>query len=564
LLTLAWFAPLSAQGLPSPIAPPTREELAPPAAPLPTQRSRLQIDGGIERAPCPLADPAYADIRLTISKATFNNLKGVSPEELSRSYASMLGADKPVSTICDIRDAAATLLRRKGYLAAIQVPVQKIEGGDVRFEVLYAKIVAVRVRGDAGPNEKLVARYLNKLTQDEVFNSFAAERYLLLARDLPGYDVKLSLRPAGKALGELYGDVTVVRRPIDADVNVQNLAASSTGRWGGQIRAQINGALGLGDRTSIGFYSTSDFSEQQILQLGEEIRVGGEGLTLAGHFTYAWTKPDVGFANVDVKARTLFANVEASYPFVRSQLANLRGSAGVDLVNQRVTFNTIPLTHDRLRVAYLRLEGDLADPHAGQLPRWRHAYSIELRQGLNIFDPTEGFIPGGVSPSRADGDAEGTLMRLSGLSEFRVVRNLTVSVAPRAQYSWDPLLSFEEYSAGNFTIGRGYDPGTLIGDSGVGATAEVRIDRLTPFKDKPLALQPFLFVDSAWVWNKDTGGDSSRLTSVGGGVRTSYADRVRLDVTLAVPVKRAGLQTRRGDTRFLVSLTTRLWPWGAQ
>jgi hypothetical protein len=51
---------------------------------------------------------------------------------------------------------------------------------------------------------------------------------------------------------------------------------------------------------------------------------------------------------------------------------------------------------------------------------------------------------------------------------------------------------------------------------------------------------------------------------VGGGVRTSFANRMRLDLMLAVPTKRAGLQAERGDTRILMSLTTRLFPWKAR
>ena len=52
-----------------------------------------------------------------------------------------------------------------------------------------------------------------------------------------------------------------------------------------------------------------------------------------------------------------------------------------------------------------------------------------------------------------------------------------------------------------------------------------------------------------------------RLASVGGGVRGTYGDRAQLDVLLAVPLNRAGLQTERADPRILVSLTTKLWPW---
>jgi hypothetical protein len=63
-----------------------------------------------------------------------------------------------------------------------------------------AKLVSIRVRGDAGRSERIIARYLEKLTRQEVFNRDEAERYLLLAGDLPGFDVRLALRrPAGRA-----------------------------------------------------------------------------------------------------------------------------------------------------------------------------------------------------------------------------------------------------------------------------------------------------------------------------------------------------------------------------
>lgn len=540
---------------------PTRDQITPPPLPKPAPASRLKIDGGIERAPCPLADEAYKNIRVTIRAATFNGLKGASEEELRPLYADYLGQDRPVATICEIRDVVGTYLRSKGYLAAVQVPTQKIENGTVRFEVLYARVVAIRVRGNAGRTERLIATYLNKVTQDEVFNTRTAERYLLLARDLPGFDVRLALRPTGQGIGELYGDVTVVRTPLQADLNIQNLAARSTGRFGGQVRAEYNGLLGAGDRTTLGFYSTSDFSEQQIIQAGQDIRLGGEGLRIAGNFTYAWTHPDLRIDTANVRARTMFLTLEASYPFVRTQAANLRAAVGLDYVNQRVDFNGLPLTRDRLRVGYLRIDADAMQRVSAGVPAWRTAASLELRHGFDIFDATRGISPGGVPSSRFDGDPEATVIRLTDTTDLRVVRNVTFSITPRLQYAFDPLLSFEQYSTGNYTIGRGYDPGALIGDSGAGASAELRLDRVTPFKSRPLALQPFVFVDSAWVWLQGQPG-SERLTSVGGGVRASYADRVRLDLTAAIPTRRVGLQAHRGDARFLMSLTTRLWPWG--
>ncbi|MFD1611781.1 ShlB/FhaC/HecB family hemolysin secretion/activation protein [Sphingomonas tabacisoli] len=549
----------------SPVAPPTREEMTPPAPSAPPA-TRVQVEGGIERSPCPLDDPAYKDVKVTVREAVFNNLKGVSAEELEPYYRDYLGQERPISVVCEIRDAAATVLRRKGYLAAVQVPTQKIESGQVRFEVLYAKLVAVRVRGDAGHAEGLIQSYLEPLTRQEVFNRIEAERYLLLVRDLPGYEVRLTLRPAGTGAGELVGDVTVVRTPYLIDLNIQNLAAHDTGPWGGQLRAQFFGLTGLGDRTSIAFYSTADFKEQQILQLAHDFRLGGEGLTLGGRFNYAWTRPDIapltaGGPKPDVSARTLFANAEASYPFIRRQASNIRGAVGLDFVNQNVRFAGAPLTRDRLRVGYLRLDLDATDPTIGAVPSWRLGGSIELRHGFDIFDASErGIVAGRTPQSRASGDATGTVLRAQATGEVQVAPNVGFSLSPRAQYAFDPMLSFEQFSGGNYTVGRGYDPGTIIGDSGVGLSAELKINQWAPFTGKEIALQPFVFVDTAWVWLKNQPDTRNNLTSVGGGVRASLFNRARLDMTLAVPTKAAGFQTGRGDVRFLVTLTTKLLP----
>jgi hemolysin activation/secretion protein len=62
------------------------------------------------------------------------------------------------------------------------------------------------------------------------------------------------------------------------------------------------------------------------------------------------------------------------------------------------------------------------------------------------------------------------------------------------------------------------------------------------------------------VWNKGPGGED-HLSSAGGGVRADLGDRFQLDATVAVPLERTGLQTKRGNARFLLTLTTRLLPW---
>ncbi|MDE2564100.1 MAG: ShlB/FhaC/HecB family hemolysin secretion/activation protein [Sphingomonadales bacterium] len=544
---------------------PTRDELKGITQPAPEARPELKISGGIERSPCALADPRFATITVTINSVDFHGLKEVSAEELAPAWQPFAGKPQPVSVICEIRDAAATILREKGYLAAVEVPTQRIENGYVRLEVLYARVTAIRARGETRGAEAKLEDYLGRLTQDEVFNRYRAERYLLLARDLPGYNVQLTLKPAGTGPGDLVGEVTVLRRPYVLDFTVQNLAAEATGRWGGQLRAQVFGLTGMGDVTSLSYYATSDFREQHIVQASHEFRPGSEGLAIGGQFTYAWTRPDIGATGgAALDARTLFASLYARYPVRRSQGENLWVAGGFDLANQDVGFIG-PLTRDKLRVLWAKLDFDAIDLRH-RAPRWRVSGTVELRQGLDALGATRtcvglGCPVGAIPTSRFDGSPGASVIQAEGDLEVSPGAGIAFALQPRAQYAFKPLLSFEEFAAGNYTLGRGYDPGTLTGDSGLGAAFEVRGPRFDLRKGSDAMVQPYAFFDAAWVWNKGTSG-AQRLTSAGAGLRSAWSDRFRLDANIAVPLEATGLQTRRPPVRFLVSLTTRLLPWG--
>jgi hemolysin activation/secretion protein len=557
------------------ILPPTREEVTRPDIQRPQAPPRLEIEGGIERAPCTLDGPEFQNIRFTVRGAEFQGLQGLSETDLVPAYGHLVGTEQPISVVCEIRDRAATILRDAGYMAAVEVPEQRIADGIVRFRVLMARLTQVRVRGNATGAERTIAGYLNRLTGQPVFNRFEAERYLLLASDLPGYTVRLTLRSAGTDPGEVLGDVSVQRIPAYVDFNVQNGGSRELGRWGGLVRGQLFGLTGLADRTTLAAFATADLKEQRTLQLGHDFRLGSEGLGLGGLVTHAWANPSIE-GDSTIRARTLLATVQADYPLVRSMARNLRGTVGMDIVNQDVELDSIDLTRDRLRVIFARLGLDAVSTRfsAGRslaAPLWRFNSLVELRQGVDIFGASEpcgpagaGCLgPGEVLPSRLEGISTAAVVRTLLYGEYRPAPKLTFALGARGQYAWKPLLSFEEFSAGNYTVGRGYDPGTLLGDRGWGTQAEVRFGSTIPTSARRPAIEGYLFWDHARVSNLDrlfVIEGSRHLDSLGGGTRVTF-DRFTLDAALAVPVTRVGILDRKPDPRFLVSLTTRLWPW---
>jgi hemolysin activation/secretion protein len=135
-------------------------------------------------------------------------------------------------------------------------------------------------------------------------------------------------------------------------------------------------------------------------------------------------------------------------------------------------------------------------------------------------------------------------------------------LSPRVQLSDDALFAYEEFSAGNYTAGRGYDPGALVGDSGFGFQSELRYGSGNPQARDGFAFQPYAFFDAAWVSNRRDAMDGTEsLFSAGAGVRAAFGDRARLDLTVAVPLKRLDFQAERPDPRLLLTFSTRLVPW---
>lgn len=567
-LALGIAAPAFAQNAP------TREEILRQPIGDSGQPRTLQIESedGIERSPCPLASPEFANVRFVLRDVQFSNPGPIDLATLAPAWADKVGSEVPVSAICDIRDHAATILRRDGYLAAVRVPVQTIENGVVRLDILAARLTGVQVRGEAGASERQLERYLAKLEGQPLFNIREAERYLILANSLPGTTARLTLRP-GTAPGDVIGEVLVDHTAILADINIQNYGSHAVGRIGGIARARINGLTGMGDETTLAIYSTANPDEQQVVQAGHEFRIGGEGLTIGSALTYAWTRPTLA-GGLDIDTRALVWSSQVRVPTALRQSRSIWFALGFDWIDQDVDIVNRLISRDNLRVAWAGMDASWIDPAAFTArggyspaePHWSVRLNVQARHGLNLFGASDrcGGVAGcraiGQNPhSRIEGDPSAMVLRAGAELAWRPMPKLALILSPRAQYSRKALLSYEEFSAGNFTVGRGYDPGVLTGDSGVGFSAEARLGSLIPPTRRSLAIQPFAFFDAAWVRNEDSafaGLNPQRLYSAGGGVRFVYGDRVRLDIAVAEPLRRVGFPPARPHTRVLVSLTT--------
>ena len=574
-LALAIPAAAAAQAVPQP---PSREDLSVgrdtgPTAPA----SKLTVSGDIERGPCPLAEPSFQNVRVTFASVEFTGLPGVPAEALDGAWRDKAGQDLPIASLCDVRDRASTILRDLGFLVAVQIPPQRIDAnGVVKMDVLAAKLVEIELRGKTGPSEKLIAAHLEKLTKRPWFNVHEAERHLLLLQDLPGYDVRLTLRSAQRDPGEVVGDVQITHQQVELVVGGQNLGAKATGREGGFAELALNDLIGRGDRTTLSYYNTADWSEQRIFRASHELALNADGLRLGGSILFGHSQPSIAGGNF--QSDTVSGEVHLTAALARRQAVSLYGTAGLELADQRVNFGSTRLSDDKLRVLFARIDQTDIDPksirgHDGysmREPHWRGAFSVEVRKGIDALGASKpcatlaACLPPNVAISNIAADPTAFVGRFEANGEFRPVPHLTLAIKEVVQLTGDALLPYEQVSFGDYTIGRGLDPGVALGDSGIGVSYELRYGSLYPARRDGFAFEPFVFLDMARAWINDNhlNPDPRDVITAGGGVRARWGDHFDLGVTLAAPLQRAGYQLQRGDARLLLTLTARLLPWG--
>jgi len=503
--------------------------------------------------PCPLEG---SNVQVTLNSVAFHGSTAVSDAALRAAYADYLGKAEPVSVICQVRDNAARIIFDSGVLARVEIPEQRITGGALVLEVIEAHVVNVRVRGDVGPAQAAIERYAEKLRGMKPFNMAKAQRYLLLASDVPGVRVRAAVRPSTSAeRGAVDIDLTVTRLGPDLFVNVQNAGSKQVGRWGGLVRGDVAAFTQFGEDTTLTAFHTLDSNEQWLVQLAESARFGADGLVGRGSLVYGESRPGDVLKPLDLKSDSVVANLEAAYPIIRARNQNLNVAAGFDLIDQKTRAASTPLSHDKLRILYARADGDYRTELA-ERPLLASG-SLTVRRGVTVFG---GSSRSDAGLTRALANPEAWVIRAQGGADIALSDRLTGMLRTQAQYSGSALLPYEQIALGGLTVGRGYDPAALLGDKGISGAFEMRYG---PLQLHPkVVAAPYAFFDAGYVANNSaaaSGLEKSRtLTSIGAGVVFRVLNRANLEVTYAHPLD----ATRRGGAkpgdRVLIQLTASL------
>ncbi len=545
----------------------TREQLDPQSQ---QPRTVAPVDTAIPgQAP---AAPAVEDLDAVvfrIDRIIFQGADDAPAQDLAQLYAHVQGKNISLTDLRRIADETQTYFRRKGFtFTRVVVPEQKIEDGVVTLRVIRGYISSVQVVGGSANANAAVRRVLSQLDTGRVWEEGPVERALLLARRIPGVVLRFDVQRGVGDPGAIELIVQVEDAAGQVMLSANNLGSSMIGPTGAFLQGRLNNLSSLGDQTSLGVFSTSDGEEQQIIQAGHSILINREGLSLNTQLAFAQARPGAGAAPLDLESEALTARIELAYPLHVDRALQVDVSGGIEAINQlSYALGAVKLVDERLRVGFVRLEArydSLADHTRDVLNHDRKAptpgfpflmsTAVEVRKGMDVL----GASPAGSSRlSRLDADPEALVLRTETDFVLSTPSPLGASLRLRAQHTDDHLASYEEFGVGSFTIGRGYEPSVIAGDTGVAGAFELTW-RL-PESPVGKSLEGFVFTDMARIWNPGSQTLKRRdLTSYGAGVRGRFFDLFDAEVAYAKPAHQPvqGM-TSQTDPKILVNFAYR-------
>lgn len=539
-LACALAAPAVAQEQPLSSNDPTQALPPPPQTSAPLDLNR----------PSPAGDAGSTAIAgLSLQGANFTGAKAVAEAALRPAWTPYIGRDVTYADLRAIARKAEEIYRNAGYpFVAVVVPPQEIQGGIVNFVVVEGRISDLTVVGDDPTARRQATAAFQPLLDREPLSGAELQRSYELARTVPGLSMAGALRRGSKP-GGMDLVVQTRRRDWRAYVNANNLFSDPVGPWGVLVGADFFGASMYGDQTSFQAYTTFETDEQQVLRFSHSRRINARGTTVNLSYLWAQATPQGAVAPLDLATDVNAARIEVAHPLVLRPSLSVWATAGFDYADQMTdVFTSIPITEDKTRVATLQVSG-----------QWRPTddrtvhFAAEVRRGLDVLDAS---AEGQPLASRPEGNPEALVIRASLDGEMEISDRWRVFARFEGQSSEDPLLAPEEYSIGNLSIGRGYDPGSALGDSAAGLTVESRWGPY-PIVNGRFRYAPFIFYDGVRYWNEDSFGVRARtLASAGVGLRLDMPGHGRLDLTWAKPLNEPlGIGEKTPGSRLLINFT---------
>lgn len=492
-------------------------------------------------------------VRVTLDRIRVEGSSVLPAAVLQSRTDAYIGREITGGDILQLASELTVMYRNAGYiLSLVLVPPQSLADGTLTLRVIEGYISAVTIQAGEGVSthvREALAGIGERIKASRPLNAAVLERYLLIANDFPGIELRSILSPSQ---AQAAADLTLVAsvKTIEGFASVDNYGSRYLGP--GQILAGVTGnqLLGVNDQWRAIAVGTGD-REMAYAQLSYSQVVNAGGLKLSAAVSRARTQPGDVLSPFDVRGAADTSSLSASYPLLRSRNESVLARITYEHADIRTDILGSRVIEDHIRALRLGLNWRVLDRFDGQ-----NVLEVDFSQGLG------GTEEGDLLKSRAG--ARGVFNKLTFDYEraqfFSASTSLAFGIA--GQWANTPLLSSEQYALGGRRYGRAYEPAELVGERALALRIE---PRYAGALDAPgfRGYQTFAFYDIGRVWRVGAPAAgvaaSQSLASAGVGVRLFLQNNVAASFEAALPLTKtvASAGSSAKDIRLLGSVLMR-------
>jgi hemolysin activation/secretion protein len=495
-----------------------QERLEPPRVPRPAEIPELK---GPEREP----PDALKAVRVTLKSIRLEGASAPLAAQLQAHADRYVGREITVAEIFELARALTAIYRSAGYiLSQVIVPPQSLSDGVLTLRVIEGYISNVRIEGDTDARRTL-AELGEKIKASRPLHAAVLERYLLIANELPGVQLRSVLAPS-QTPGAADLILIVSPKRVEGYVSLDNYGSRYLGT--GQLSAGVAVNRLAGDDQLRVLATAAGDSEMGFGEIAYSRLLNSEGLRLGASASSTHTRPGDALEPFDIRGRADVANLSLGYPFLRTRNSSLLGRALLDYRNIDTDILGTRVIEDRIRALRLSLAWLSLDRFAGQ-----NTFYVEASQGLGgtkADDPLK---------SRAGADGKFTKASFDYERFQPLGGNFGVTLGAGGQWTDEPLLSSEQFALGGRRFGRAYEPAEIVGDRALAARIEpAYFGRAGGIVQ---SWQLYGFWDGGKVWYDDPPGSqrpAQSLASAGFGTRLFASRSITATLEAAWPLTR--------------------------
>lgn len=521
---------------PTPLRLPSLEPI-PPRAPQPLPRELPETKPNpLDSNPTqvPNSNPSLPiPKKIIVKEFKFLNHTVFSTQELVEATQNLLG--KPISfaellqveTIITQLYTEAGYVNSGAYLASDQsfapdsaiVQIQIVEGGLESVEITGTNQLRANYILDRLPAAKVTPLNQKKLLEDL--------QLLQLNPLIKNISAQLASgsRPEASSL-----EINITEADtFSMEIFLDNARSPSVGSFRRGVKVQENNFLGFGDRLMLTYTNTDGSNAGDVSYSFPLNRKNGSLNFAAGiNDTEVVESP---FDDLNIVGNSYYLDFTFSQPIIFKPTQELAFGitfsyqhSQTELLGDNFPFSPNENSRGEANISALRFFQEFIQRNPMDLLALRSQFSL----GVDVFGATID-----------DDDPDTRFIAWRGQAQYvKLLAPATILILrSELQFANDSLLAQERFSLGGLNSVRGYRQNFLLTDSGIFASAEVKLP-LASFANNEGILQFIPFIDFGTAWNIDSeiNIDSDTLVAVGIGLQLDLNDVFNARIDWGIPL----------------------------